>query len=100
MTQEDITIMVEVADSLREMDSQLIRLTGKGHSTGEFVRLDNIYKVIKHNIHSSYLELPEEEDTERVLIAIIDNKELTVEERVDLLLSGIKADSSCKDVFR
>lgn len=53
MTQEDITKMVEVADSLREMDSELIRLTGKGHSTGEFVRLDNIYKVTQLSQHKS-----------------------------------------------
>lgn len=89
MTQEDITIMVEVADSLREMDSQLIRLTGKGHSTGEFVRLDNIYKVIKHNIHSSYKELTEKE-IDKVLMQILDNEDLSAEERANLLLEGKK----------
>lgn len=89
MTQEDMIIMVEVADSLREMDLELIRLTGKGHSTGEFVRLNNIYKVIKHNIHSSYKNLTEEE-MDKVLMEILDNEELSIEERAYLLLEGRK----------
>lgn len=89
MTQEDMVIMVEVADSLREMDLELIRLTGKGHSTGEFVRLDNIYKVIKHNIHSSYKELTEKE-IDKVLMEILDNEDLSTEERANLLLEGKK----------
>lgn len=89
MTKEDMIIMVEAADSLREMDLELMRLTGKGHSTGEFVRLDNIYKVIKHNIHSSYKELTEEE-IDKVLMEILNNEDLSLEERADLLLKGKK----------
>ncbi|MCI8507047.1 MAG: hypothetical protein HFJ06_00585 [Lachnospiraceae bacterium] len=89
MTKEDMIIMVEAADSLREMDLELVRLTGKGYSTGEFVRLDNIYKVIKHNIHSSYKELTEEE-IDKVLMEILNNEDLSVEERANLLLKGKK----------
>lgn len=100
MTREDMILLIEVEDELWEMDKVMRRLTGRGLQEGAFNNIGGIYEVVRNHVHSSYLELPEEEDTERVLIAIIDNKELTVEERVDLLLSGIKADSSCKDVFR
>ncbi|MCI8507045.1 MAG: hypothetical protein HFJ06_00575 [Lachnospiraceae bacterium] len=100
MTREDMMLLVEVEDELWEMNKVMRRFTGMGLQEGAFNNIGGIYEVIRSHVHSSYLELPEEEDTERVLIEIISNMELTVEERVDLLLSGIKADEFCKDVFR
>lgn len=92
MTREDMMLLLEVEDELWEMDKVMKRLTGMGYQEGAFYNIGGIYEVIRNHVHSSYLEFPEEEDTERVLIEIIDNKELTVEERVDQLLNGVQTD--------
>lgn len=87
MTREDMILLMEAYDDLMGMDHVLQSLTGLGHSSGQFIHLDNIYEVLRNNCHSSYQELPEEE-IDNVLLQTIDDPELTVEERVDLFLNG------------
>ena len=87
MTREDMALLIEAEDDLQDLDLVLEKLSGLGHANGAFVKLDNIYKVIVHNCHSAYKNLSDEE-ADKFLYGIIMNRDLTADERADLLLSG------------
>ena len=46
--------MIEVEDTLADMDEALEQLAGHGHTSGEFIKLDNVFDVIHHNSHEYY----------------------------------------------
>ena len=55
MNQRDMALLIEVEDELDKMDQALEQLAGHGHASGNFVKLDNVYDVIQHNAHPSYM---------------------------------------------
>lgn len=99
MTREDMILLIEAENDLQELDWMLETITGLGYANGKFIHLDNIYEVLRNNSHSFYRELPEEE-SDAVLYAIIENRDMTMEERVDLLLSGELTEEKKTDLLR
>lgn len=46
--------MIQVEDTLDDMDKVLEQLVGHGHVSGDFIKLDNIFEVIYRNSHKYY----------------------------------------------
>lgn len=86
MKKEDIVLLIEVEDELADMDRALEQLTGYGHDTGEFIKLDNVYEVIYRNSHAIYRKNPDE-GQER-FFGILMNHNLPPEQRADILMNG------------
>lgn len=89
MTKEDMILLIEISDDLCKMDQLLEKLTGLGYANGDFIKLGNIYEVIRHNSHSIYQKMPTDKSREASYNIIMDTS-LTVEKRADLLLHGRK----------
>ena len=49
MEKKDMALLIEVEDTLDDMDKALELLTGHGHANGEFIKLDNVFEVIYRN---------------------------------------------------
>ena len=60
LEKEDMALLIEVEDTLDDMDKALEQLAGHGHASGEFIKLDNVFDVIYHNSHIVYSGNPEE----------------------------------------
>ena len=86
MGKEDMTLLIEVEDTLDDMDKALEQLAGHGHASGEFIKLDNVFEVIYHNSHSIYSESPEE--GQELFFRILMSRDLTPEQRADILMNG------------
>lgn len=86
MKKEDMVLLIEVEDELADMDRALEQLTGHGHASGEFIKLDNVYDVIYHNSHTIYSENPEE--GQELFFQLLISRELTPEQRADILVNG------------
>lgn len=83
---EDMALLIEVEDTLEDMDNALEQLTGYGHANGEFVKLDNVFNVIYNNSHKYYAE--KSEDIMQLFMGILMSREKTPEERADILMNG------------
>ena len=86
MKKEDMASLIEVEDTLADMDNVLIQLAGYGHANGEFVKLDNVFNVIQNNSHEYYTD--KSEDIMQLFMGILMSREKTPEERADILLNG------------
>lgn len=86
LTKTDMALLIEVEDTLADMDQVLEQLAGHGHANGEFTKLDNVFEVICHNSHPVYGESPEE--GQELLFKILMSRELTPEQRADILMNG------------
>ena len=85
MEETDMAILIEVEDELHNMDKALEQLAGHGHASGDFAKLDNVFEVICPNSHEYYNE--SDESTE-LLYQILRSRELTPEERADILMNA------------
>ena len=45
LEKKDMALLIEVEDTLADMDEALGRLAGHGHASGEFIKLDNVFDV-------------------------------------------------------
>ncbi len=86
MEKKDMALLIEVEDTLEDMDETLRQLTGHGHANGEFIKLDNVFDVIYRNSHTVYSENPEE--GQELFFQILMSRNLTPEERADILMNG------------
>ena len=86
LEKEDMALLIEVEDTLDDMDKALERLAGHGHANGEFIKLDNVFDVIYHNSHIVYSGNPEE--GQELFFQILMNRDLTPEQRADILMNG------------
>jgi len=64
----------------------LEQLTGSGHATGEFIKLDNVFEVIYRHSHETYSGNPEE--GQELFFHILMNRDWTAEQRADILMNG------------
>ena len=78
--------LIEVEDTLHDMDKALEQLAGHGHASGDFIRLDNVFDVIHRNSHEYYAS--DEEDRMQLFFQILMNREMLPEERADILMNG------------
>lgn len=85
MERTDMALLIEVEDELHNMDKALEQLAGHGHASGDFDKLDNVFEVICRNSHEYYNE--SDESTE-LLYQILRSRELTPEERADILMNA------------
>ncbi len=81
-----MALLIEVEDTLNDMDNALEQLTGYGHANGEFVKLDNVFNVIQNNSHKYYAD--KAEDKTQLFMSILMGREKTPEERADILING------------
>ena len=81
-----MALLIEVEDTLNDMDNALEQLTGYGHANGEFVKLDNVFNVIQNNSHEYYAD--KAEDKTQLFMSILMGREKTPEERADILING------------
>ena len=81
-----MALLIEVEDTLNDMDNVLEQLTGYGHANGEFVKLDNVFNVIQNNSHKYYAD--KAEDKTQLFMSILMGREKTPEERADILING------------
>ena len=86
LEKEDMALLIEVEDTLDDMDKALERLAGHGHANGEFIKLDNVFEVIYHNSHAVYSESLEE--GQELFFRILMSRNLTPEQRADILMNG------------
>lgn len=86
MKKQDMALLIEVEDTLNDMDNALEQLTGYGHANGEFVKLDNVFNVIQNNSHKYYAD--KAEDKTQLFMSILMGREKTPEERADILING------------
>ena len=86
MEKKDMALLIEVEDTLEDMDETLAQLTGHGHANGEFIKLDNVFEVIYRNSHTIYSGNPEE--GQELFFQILMSRNLTPEQRADILLNG------------
>ena len=68
------------------MDQALERFAGHGHACGEFIKLDNVFDVIQNNSHKCFSSTTDE--TMQAFFDIIQDRNMTPEERADILMSG------------
>ena len=86
MEKKDMALLIEVEDTLEDMDETLRQLTGYGHASGEFIKLDNVFDVIYRNSHTVYSGNPEE--GQELFFQILMSGNLTPEQRADILMNG------------
>jgi len=86
LEKRDMASLIEVEDTLHDMDKALEQLTGHGHASGDFIRLDNVFDVIHRNSHEYYAS--DEEDRMQLFFQILMNREMLPEERADILING------------
>lgn len=78
--------LIEVEDELHDMDKALERLTGHGHASGDFIRLDNVFDVIYRNSHEYYNS--DADDRMQLFFQILMSREMSPAERADILING------------
>ena len=86
MDKKDMASLIEVEDTLHDMDKALEQLAGHGHASGDFIRLDNVFDVIHRNSHEYYAS--DAEDRMQLFFQILMNRERLPEERADILMNG------------
>ncbi len=86
LEKENMALLIEVEDTLDDMDQALEQLAGHGHASGEFIKLDNVFDVIYHNSHKVYSGNLEE--GQELFFQILMNRDLTPEQRADILMNG------------
>lgn len=87
MEKRDMALLIEVEDELHNMDQVLEQLAGHGHASGEFIRLDNVFEVIQNNSHACFSS--ESEETMQPFFDIMQRREMSPEERAEILMNGI-----------
>lgn len=88
MTREDMILLIQAENQIQEINWLFEMVYGLGYQNGKFIYLDNVYEVLRNNSNSYYTEVLPEGESDAVLYAIIENRDMTLEERADLLLSG------------
>lgn len=86
MERKDMALLIEVEDKLHNMDKALEQLDGHGHTSGDFIKLDNIFDVIRRNSHEYYTV--ESDERMQLFFQILMSREMTLEERADILMNG------------
>lgn len=86
MEKRDMALLIEVEDELHNMDKALEQLAGYGHAYGEFIKLDNVFDVIQNNSHKCFSGTTDE--TMQAFFDIIQDRNMTPEERADILMNG------------
>lgn len=86
MERKDMALLIEVEDELHNMDKALEQLDGHGHASGDFIKLDNIFDVIRRNSHEYYTV--ESDERMQLFFQILMSREMTLEERADILMNG------------
>lgn len=85
MDKQDYISLIEVADDYEQLDLTLKKITGVGHGSGIFTKLDNIYDVLLRNAHPSYSE---NDETESLFYNILSDSNRTVNDRANILING------------
>lgn len=88
MTREDMILLIQAENQIQEINWLFEMVCGLGYQNGKFIYLDNVYEVLRNNSNSYYTEVLPEGKSDAVLYAIIENRDMTLEKRADLLLSG------------
>lgn len=86
MEKKDMALLIEVEDTLHDMDQALEQLAGHGHASGEFIKLDNVFDVIHRNSHEYYTSQSDEKM--QLFFRILMSRDMTPEERADILMNG------------
>lgn len=86
LEKKDMALLIEVEDTLDDMDKALEQLAGHGHANGVFIKLDNVFEVIYRNSHTVYSGNPEE--GQELFFQILMSRNLTPEQRADILMNG------------
>ena len=86
MERKDMALLIEVEDELHNMDKALEQLDGHGHASGDFIKLDNIFDVNHRNSHEYYTV--ESDERMQLFFQILMSREMTLEERADILMNG------------
>ena len=86
MKKRDMVLLIEAEDDLHNMDMALEQLSGHGHESGEFVKLDNVFDVIHRNSHAYYSENSDEKM--EIFFKILMDRDKSPEERAEILLNG------------
>lgn len=88
MEKRDMALLIEVEDELHNMDMALEQLAGHGHASGEFIKLDNVFDVIQNNSHACFSK--ESEESMQAFFDIMQRREMSPEERADILMNGMR----------
>lgn len=86
LEKRDMALLIEVEDTLYNMDQVFEQLAGYGHANGEFFKLDNVFDVIQNNSHECFSGKSEKEM--KLFFEILQSREMTPEERAEILMNG------------
>ena len=86
MEKKDMVLLIEAEDALYNMDKALEQLSGYGHASGDFVKLDNVFDVIHRKSHAYYSENSDEKM--ETFFKILMDRDKSPEERAEILLNG------------
>ena len=86
MEKKDMVLLIEAEDDLHNMDMALEQLSGHGHASGDFVKLDNVFDVIHRNSHVYYSGNSDEKM--EIFFKILMDRDKSPEERAEILLNG------------
>ena len=81
-----MVLLIEAEDDLHNMDMALEQLSGHGHASGDFVKLDNVFDVLYCNSHAYYSE--NSDDKMEIFFKILMDRDKSPEERAEILLNG------------
>lgn len=101
MRKEDLIMLIEVCEDLKKLDYYLEQITGLGHSDGSLKRIDNIFLVVQHYVHpyysitdpivpedpEAYAKREDWKEPEGEFYRIVQDKDLSAEEKAELLLN-------------
>lgn len=89
MNREDFIALIEATEAIIKIEQACKIMTGVGLDEGEAVKAYGIWEVIRRNSAEKYQTVADhEEDFERYhnFIAILQNEELTAEEKYEKLM--------------
>lgn len=81
-----MVLLIEAEDDLHNMNKALEQLSGYGHASGNFVKLDNVFDVIHRNSHAYYSENSDEKM--EIFFKILMDRNKSPEERAEILMNG------------
>lgn len=87
MKKKDMALLIGAEDALADMDKVLEQFTGYGHAEGDFIKLDNVFKVILRNSHK-YYSGGNPDDRMPLFLSVLGCRDKTPEERADILMNG------------
>ncbi|MBO5089207.1 MAG: hypothetical protein J6C01_11065 [Lachnospiraceae bacterium] len=87
MSLKDMTIVIELIDHMEDFREYMKPITGRCFDSGTFVmKMDKLYRLVENNLSDNF-DIDDKNYYEKV-ICVVDNRELSAEDRARYVLTG------------